>query len=160
MNIQSARQKLGQKLADVSEVASGVLRGVRRSNTRDVAAYVFDLNNQLPSTVGDLSNYLDEVMGPAYFDKAASPDLRWNSYLYFVVDKAVAGNSAFHIAKLNLEADRSYARKFVVFEDDLDRVLDELDSVAVVDNAAAAGGGGHRVGAHPRPLHEVTRVIG
>lgn len=138
MNIQSARQKLGQKLADVSEVASGVLRGVRRSNTRDVAAYVFDLNNQLPSTVGDLSNYLDEVMGPAYFDKAASPDLRWNSYLYFVVDKAVAGNSAFHIAKLNLEADRSYARKFVVFEDDLDRVLDELDSIAVVDNAAAA----------------------
>lgn len=138
MNLQSAREKLGQKLANVSEVAAGVLRGVRRSGSRDVAAYVFDLNNHLPDTVGSLSNYLDEVMGPAYFDKEASPDLRWNNYLYFVVDKGVAGSQAFQVAKRNLEADRSYARKFVVVEEDFDRVLDELDSVAVVDNAVAA----------------------
>jgi DNA repair protein SbcC/Rad50 len=86
MNIQSARERLGHKLADVSEVATGVLRGVRRNGKRDVAAYVFDLNNRVPETIGNLSDYLDEVMGPAYFNRDASPDLRWNSYLYFVVD--------------------------------------------------------------------------
>lgn len=138
MNFQSAREKLGQKFADVAEVASGVLRGVRRSGKRDVAAYVFDLNNRIPDTVGNLSDYLDEVMGPAYFNRDASPDLRWNNYLYFVVDKGVAGSQAFQTVKKNLESDRSYARKFVVVEDELDRVLNELDSVAVVDEAAGA----------------------
>lgn len=138
MNIQSVREKLGRKFASVSEVSAGVLRGIRRNGQRDVAAYVFDLNNRLPETVGDLSNYLDEVMGPAYFDKDASPDLRWNNYLYFVVDKIVSGNRSFQAARRNLEADRNYARKFVVAEDEFDRVLDELDSVAVVDKGIAA----------------------
>ena len=138
MNLQSAREKLGRKLTNVSEVAAGVLRGIRRSNARDVAAYVFDLNNRLPGTAGDLSSYLDEVMGPAYFDKDASPDLRWNNYLYFVIDKGSTGNLAFQATKRSLEADRNYARKFVVIEEDLDRVLDELDSVAVVDKSAVA----------------------
>ncbi|WP_320837995.1 hypothetical protein [Zhongshania sp.] len=138
MNIQSAREKLGRKLTNVSEVAAGVIRGTRRNNERDIAAYVFDLNNRLPETVGALSSYLDEVMGPAYFDKDASPDLRWNNYLYFVVGKGTASNQTFQVTKRNVEADRSYARKFVVTEEDLDRVLDELDSVAVVDESVAA----------------------
>ncbi|WP_431077969.1 hypothetical protein [Pseudomonas siliginis] len=137
MNLQSAREKLGRKLTNVSEVSAGVLRGIRRSNECDVAAYVFDLNNRIPDTVGALNSYLDEVMGPAYFDEDASPDLRWNNYLYFVVDNGTAGNQAFQVTKRNVEADRSYARKFVVAEADLDRVLEELDSVAVVDKSAA-----------------------
>jgi DNA repair protein SbcC/Rad50 len=136
MNLQSAREKLGQKLADVSEVAAGVLRGVRRNGQRDVAAYVFDLNNRIPETVGSLSDYLDEVMGPAYFDRDAAPDLRWNNYLYFVVDKGVAASPAFQATKQYVETDRSYARKFVVVEDELDRVLSELDSVAVVEESS------------------------
>lgn len=138
MNVQAAREKLGRKLTNVTEVASGVLRGIRRTNDRDVAAYVFDLNNRLPDTVGELSSYLDEVMGPAYFDKDAPPDLRWNNYLYFVVDGGALSNQAFQTTKRNVESDRSYARKFVVVEQDLERVLDELDSVAVVDNSIAA----------------------
>lgn len=133
MNIHSAREKLGRKLADVSEVATGVLRGIRRNGQRDVAAYVFDLNNRVPETIGSLSDYLDEVMGPAYFNREASPDLRWNSYLYFVVDGVRANNPEFQVVKRNLEADKSYARKFVVAEEDFDRVLSELDSVAAVE---------------------------
>lgn len=138
MNLQAAREKLGRKLTNVSEVAAGVLRGIRRCNERDVAAYVFDLNNRLPDTVGELSSYLDEVMGPAYFDKDASPDLRWNNYLYFVVDNRTALNQVFQMTKRNVEADRSYARKFVIIEEDFDRILDELDSVAVVNKSTPA----------------------
>lgn len=138
MNLQLAREKLSRKFAEVSEVDSGVLRGIRKSGTRDVAAYVFDLNNRIPETVGGLSDYLDKVMGPAYFNKDASPDLRWNSYLYFVVDGGRTNNPEFQIAKQNLESDRSYARKFVVAEEEFDRVLSELDSVAVTDESASS----------------------
>lgn len=138
MNLQTAREKISGKLAGVSEVAAGVLRGVRRRGEQDFAAYVFDLNNQLPDTVGELSNYLDDVMGRAYFDESASPDLRWNNYLYFVVSREAEGVPAFKLAKRNLEADRSYARKYVVFEDDFDQVLKELDSVAVAGESASA----------------------
>ena len=56
MNLKAAREKLARKLTNVSEVSAGVLRGIRRSNERDVAAYVFDLNNRLPDTVGELSS--------------------------------------------------------------------------------------------------------
>ena len=102
MNLQTAREKISGKLAGVSEVAAGVLRGVRRRGEQDFAAYVFDLNNQLPDTVGELSNYLDDVMGRAYFDESASPDLRWNNYLYFVVSREAEGVPAFKLAKRNL----------------------------------------------------------
>lgn len=138
MNLHTAREKIGSKLANVSEVAAGVLRGVRRRNDLDFASYVFDLNSQLPETIGGLSDYLDEVMGHTYFDESASPDLRWNNYLYFVVPREREKSPEFHRTKRNLEADRSYARKYVVFEEDFDRVLDQLDSVAVVDEQASA----------------------
>ncbi|MGF6379815.1 exonuclease SbcC [Paraburkholderia atlantica] len=138
MNLQVARERIGRKLSDVSEVATGVLRGVRRRGQQDFAAYVFDLNNQLPATVGNLSKYLDDVIGHTYFDQSASPDLRWNNYLYFVVERGATLDPDFVVAKRNLEADRSYARKYVVFEDDFDRILDELDSIAVVEKSASA----------------------
>lgn len=139
MNIQSAKERLGKKLSNVSEIAAGVFRGVRRNGERDMAAYVFDLNNRVPKKAGELSDYLDEVMGPAYFDKETAPDLRWNNYLYFVVDKEQAGNQAFQTLKRSVETDRSYARKFIVVEEELDQVLAELDSVATIDASVAAG---------------------
>lgn len=136
MNLQNAQERIGKRLVNVSEVASGVLRGVRRRGEQDFAAYVFDLNNHLPETVGSLNSYLDEVIGQTYFDEGASPDLRWNNYLYFVVGREAARSPDFSLTKSYLEADRCYARKYVVFEDEFDRVLEELDSVAVVDKSA------------------------
>lgn len=132
MNLQLAREKLGNKLGNVSEIASGILRAVRRHGDQELAAYVFDLNDRIPGTVGELNDYLDDVIGPTYFNKDASLDLRWNNYLYFVVGKGVAASPGFQTIKENLETDRSYARKFVVVEDEFDRVLSELDSIASV----------------------------
>ncbi|WP_457356235.1 hypothetical protein [Roseateles sp. P5_D6] len=135
MNVQAIREKLGAKLSNLSELSTGVLRGVRRHGDSDVSAYFFDVNNQLPQTAGTLNDYLDDVLGNSYFDTTSSPDLRWNNYLYFVVPKDSTGNDEFKQLKHNVEADRSYARKFVVAEDEVDRVLAELDSVALADGA-------------------------
>jgi len=86
MNMQAVREKITNKFADVSQIANGVYRGVRRKSGKDLAAYVFDINSKLPRTAGRLSTYLDEVLGQSYFSESAAPDLRWNSYLYFVVN--------------------------------------------------------------------------
>ncbi|MBF5037951.1 AAA family ATPase [Methylophilus sp. 13] len=129
MNLELVRSKLWNKFANVTEVSSGILKGIRRNGERDVAAYVFDLNSKLPDTAGELNEYLDSIMGPIYFDRDFSNDLRWNSYLYFVVGNDLKNNSEFRTYKRNLEADKNYARKFVVYEDEIDRVLKEIDSV-------------------------------
>jgi exonuclease SbcC len=134
MNLSDARQSIGRRLSDVSEIASGVLRGVRQRGKDVFATYVFDLNNELPSTVGNLNKYLDDIIGPQYFDENASPDLRWNNYLYFVVARPPTADNYFLVTKRQLEADRSYARKYVVFDDEFDRVLNELDSIAGADD--------------------------
>lgn len=138
MNIQSAKDKITQRFSDVSEITDGILRGVRRRGQQDIAAYVFDLSNKLPATVGGLSNYLDEVIGRAYFDESAAPDLRWNNYLYFIVRREEFGDPALVTAKRNIEEDRSYARKYVVFEDEFENVLNEIDSVAVVEESTSS----------------------
>jgi exonuclease SbcC len=138
VNIQAVREKISSKLSEVSEITPGIFRGTRRQGEQDFAAYVFDLNSKLPSTVGNLSSYLDDVLGRTYFSDVTSADLRWNNYLYFVVKGEVALDPSFNTTKRILEADKDYARKFVVFEDDLERVLNELDSIAVVTGASSS----------------------
>jgi len=138
MNLQIAKDKLTNKFANLTDLKSGIVHGTRKNGDKDVAAYFFDFNRRLPNTVGELHSYLDDVIGGVFFDKGTSPDLRWNSYLYFVVDKSNSESEGFAIAKRNLEADKSYARKYVVFEDDLDQVLAEIDSIAEGDKGSIA----------------------
>lgn len=138
MTMRAVREKLTNKLSEVSEITAGIYRGVRRKGGQDFAAYVFDLNGKLPRTVGHLSTYLDDVLGQSYFSEATAPDLRWNNYLYFVVKDDEANDPGFKATKQILEKDRSYARKYVVLERELERVLNELDSIAAVDDITQA----------------------
>jgi len=133
--MRAVRDKLTDKLSEVSEVTAGIYRGVRRKDGQDFAAYVFDFNGKLPRTVGHLSTYLDDVLGESYFSEVTAPDLRWNNYLYFVVKDDEANAPGFKETKKILEKDRNYARKYVVLEHELERVLSELDSVAAMDDA-------------------------
>lgn len=135
--MQAIREKINNKLSDVSEIAAGVYRGVRKKDGRDFAAYVFDLNSKLPRTVGHLCAYLDDVLGELYFSETAEADLRWNNYLYFVINDEEARAPGFDATKKTLEADKSYARKYVVHEEDIVQVLDELDAIALVKDSVA-----------------------
>lgn len=135
--MQAIREKINNKLSDVTEIAAGVYRGVRKKDGREFAAYVFDLNSKLPRTVGHLSAYLDDMLGETYFSETAEADLRWNNYLYFVINNEEARVPGFDATKKILEADRSYARKYVVREEEVAQVLDELDAIALVKDSVA-----------------------
>lgn len=139
MNVQSAKERLGNKFANVVELSPGVLRSVRREGGSSVAAYVFDFNDKLSETAARLTSYLDDVLGRSYFDEGSPPDLRWNHYLYFVVRKESSNGDDFKTAKRTVEADKSYARKYVIYEDDFDRALNDLDTVATAGAEVSTG---------------------
>lgn len=138
MNLHIAKSKISQKFSTATEVRTGVFRATREQGSRVLASYVFDLNNQLPTTVGMLSSYLDSVIGQIYFDINSNPDLRWNCYLYFVVKRGDPTDKDFLSTKRAIEADKNYARKFVIFDDEIDRILDELDSVVQINDSVAS----------------------
>ncbi|MDQ2735610.1 MAG: hypothetical protein M3Y55_11615 [Pseudomonadota bacterium] len=138
MNVESIRNRIGAKFDNVQEVSAGVLRSVRRQGEGALAVYLFDLNNRVTESAAHLESYLDDVLGASYFDEAAPADLRWNHYLYLVADKQSAKGEAFDAAKRKVEADKSYARKFVVAEDELDRAIARIDSVAEIHGLGRA----------------------
>lgn len=139
MNIQDVRQRLGNKFANVEEVSAGVLRSVWRRGNRDVAVYVFDLNDRVVESAVHLDLYQDDVLGRSYFNEEASADLRWNHYLYLIASKKSREGDNFTAAKRKVEADRNYARKYVIGEEELDRTLAQIDSVALPQDSSTAG---------------------
>ena len=139
MNPQTVRERLGHKFSNVEEVAAGVLRSVRRRGDKEVAVYVFDLNDRVAESAAHLDSYLDDVLGRSYFNENAPADLRWNHYLYLVAGQNSVGSDSFVAAKRKVEADKSYARKFVISEDELDSTLAQIDSVAVPQGPSTAG---------------------
>lgn len=171
MNLQTVRERLGHKFSNVEEVAAGVLRSVRRRDDKDVAVYVFDLNDRVAESAAHLDSYLDDVLGRSYFNENAPADLRWNHYLYLVAGQNSVGSDSFVAAKRKVEADKSYARKFVIGEDELDSTLAQIDSVAVPRGPSTAGdvmplwttklveAGLHSVLELERPVADVVRII-
>lgn len=101
----------------------GVFRGVDRFGARDYAVRYFDLNDRLATTADSLKSYQEEVLSPMYFSSEVATDLRWNHYLYFVTSDEEAQRGEFGRLKAKVEADREYARKQVVREDDIAGLL-------------------------------------
>ncbi|WP_225202621.1 hypothetical protein [Herbaspirillum sp. alder98] len=171
MDFQVAREKIGVKFQGVTDVSEGIYRGVRKRNQLEFAAYVFDVTNSLPHTEGELSKYLDRVVGHSYFDERNASDLRWNNYLYFVVNGDVKNSDGFNIKKRAIEANRSYARKFIISEEDFDEVLAELDSVATSTRQIQVGNvletwtekldllGLSEVISTDRPISEIVKTV-
>jgi exonuclease SbcC len=138
MNVEGIRNRIGAKFKNVQEVAGGVLRSERRQGENALAVYLFDLNNRVAESAVHLDSYLDDVLGHSYFDEAAPADLRWNHYLYMVADSQSATGDVFEAAKRKIESNKSYARKFVVSEEDLERALARIDSIAEVHGVGPA----------------------
>jgi DNA repair protein SbcC/Rad50 len=118
--------QVGTKLVNVKHVSKDVVRGERTDSTgRPYAVYYFALSTNLKDWFEHLEQRQDELLGTSYFETPS--DLRWNHYLYLLVDSAeVAGNS-FAAYKQKIENDRSYARKLVLNQEELPGALKELE---------------------------------
>jgi len=123
INAQRVEAMLRDRYHDLEDVGHGVFRGVDRFGSRDYAVRYFDLNDRLAATVPSFKQYQEEVLSRAYFSSQVATDLRWSHYLYFVTSEEEANRSGFGPLKAKVESDREYARKQVIREDDVPRLL-------------------------------------
>lgn len=123
INIEGAQVLLRERYPDLEVVADGVFRAIDRHADREYAIRYFDLNDELTKTSKSIKSYQEKVLSDGYFSSSTPTDLRWNHYLYFVTSAKQAEDGEYKRSKATVEADREYARKQVVLEEDLARVL-------------------------------------
>lgn len=123
------RDKVGERLYGAKSVAPGVVRAERsRPLGQPFAIYYFALSKSLQEWAERLEELQDEVLGPGYYESGGH--LRWNQYLYLLAPEEERKAAKFDDWKRAIERNRSYARKFVLTEGQLDQVLKMLDPPA------------------------------
>ncbi|MER2017757.1 hypothetical protein [Pseudomonas simiae] len=121
--------QVATRLSNVTRVAPLVIRAERNGpNDSPYAVYYFALSENLEDWAEHLEQKQDELIGPSYFDTPG--DLRWNHYLYLLVGSGAQASDAFLTLKHRIESDRTYARKFVLKQDELTSALNELEPLA------------------------------
>lgn len=115
------QRRVSAHFSDFQTLEENVIRFVRRSNDRPFAVYYLALNQDLPSNEDELAKYQDRVVGSLYFEGTKS--LQWSNYLYFITSSQRLATSKVQRAKEWIENNRSYARKFVVSDQEVDEIL-------------------------------------
>lgn len=123
MNTEQALSILKTRLEDVRQVDDQVLRGIRRYKDRPYAVFYIDISGKVEERAEKFVQFQDRVLGRWYFDE--SSDLRWNSYFLLLAEESRFKQSSFVHARGIVEADRNYARKFVIPENELDLCLNQ-----------------------------------
>lgn len=119
--------KLKARFGSISEVKPGILRASERFGDREYAVRYFDLTGNLGVAASRLREYQEDLMTETFFGPDSPADLRWNHYVYFVAGDEEAKSPAFHDAKVRIEADRTYARKAVLTEQELEVLIAPTD---------------------------------
>jgi recombinational DNA repair ATPase RecF len=121
LSIVQLSAQVAKRFPNVEKVSDSVLRFTRKAGDQPFAVYYLDVAENLPSTPESLNKYQDQIIGQRYFEEAQS--LQWSNYLYFILSKQRLATIEARHAKELIENDRNYARKFVIAEEELDRVL-------------------------------------
>jgi energy-coupling factor transporter ATP-binding protein EcfA2 len=121
VDLSSLRERIAGLFPDVRQVDQWVLQFTRRVDHVPFAVCYLDAAPSLPATPQALTEYQDRIIGAHYFSGPKS--LQWNNYLYFVVSTGDLERTEVRRARRLIEADRRYARKFVITEPEVDSVL-------------------------------------
>ena len=121
LNIAQVRERVAKRFSDFEQVDDSVIRFTKKDGDQPFAVCYLDVAQNLPGTPEMLTKYQDRVIGRHYFEGGKS--LQWNNYLYFITSSDRLKSDEAKKAKELIERDRTYARKFVILEDELDLVL-------------------------------------
>ena len=121
LSISQLRDRVAVQFPDVEQVDDSVIRFTKRVGDQPYAVYYLDVAEGLPESQETLMKYQDRVIGKHYFESNRS--LQWSNYLYFVTSHDSYASNEVQAVRELIEGDRSYARKFVIPEDEIDSVL-------------------------------------
>src|SRR5713101_6621041 len=121
LSIAQLQERVAARFTDVEKVDNSIIRFTRKAGQMPFAVYYLDITQNLPGTPELLTKYQDRVIGNHYFEGRKS--LQWSNYLYFITSRDLLASSEARQAKELIESDRTYARKFVISEDDLESIL-------------------------------------
>jgi DNA repair exonuclease SbcCD ATPase subunit len=121
LDITQLQKRIALKFPDVEQVDDSILRFTKGLEGTPYAVYYLDIAQDFPSSQKMLAKYQDRVIGSHYFEGRKS--LQWSNYLYFITSHNRLMSDELVGAKDLIEQDRSYARKFVIPEEDLELVL-------------------------------------
>jgi recombinational DNA repair ATPase RecF len=122
LSIAELSAQVAKRFPNVEKVGDSVIRFTKDANQKPFAVCYMDVAESLPGTPDALTQYQDRVIGKRYFEDRQS--LQWSNYLYFILSNARLASGDARKAKEFIESDRRYARKFVISEDEIDRVLE------------------------------------
>lgn len=119
--MQAAREALTHLLVGLHDVDDCVVRGEKKLGEQTYAVAYVDFADEVVERSLHLRDFQERILADDFFD--APGDLRWNKYLYFVAGPNSKANPQFAVAKAAIEADKDYARKRVISQDDLESLL-------------------------------------
>jgi exonuclease SbcC len=118
ISIQALQARLPSRFARSQIVREDLLRCEEvDGNGRPFALHYFKPTADLSALADNLRDFQNENIGSGFFD--SDGDLRWNHYLYVIADTSAFSGIDSASAKMRIESDRSFARKFVLSESEL-----------------------------------------
>jgi exonuclease SbcC len=123
MNTADLIPTLRQSFATCTLVSKDLdmVRCERLYENRPRSVYFFQSVPALPNNE-ELAKINQEVVSPSYF--GAQDASRWNHYVVFVAQDAKKASATFLGRQRELEDDKSYARKIVIFRSELEAFVD------------------------------------
>ncbi|MEJ5127589.1 AAA family ATPase [Comamonas sp. MYb21] len=119
--MQAAREALSHLLVGLHDVDDSVVRGEKKLGDQTYAVAYVDFADDVVARSLHLRDFQERILADDFFDTPG--DLRWNKYLYIVAGPNSKASPQFAQAKAAIEADKDYARKRVVLQDDLESLL-------------------------------------
>ncbi|MFG6432563.1 AAA family ATPase [Roseateles sp. LYH14W] len=119
--MQAARDALNHLLVGLHDVDDSVVRGEKKLGEQTYAVAYVDFADDVVERSLHLRDFQERILADDFFDTPG--DLRWNKYLYFVAGPNSKADPQFAAAKAAIEADKDYARKRVISQDDLESLL-------------------------------------
>lgn len=117
-------EKLKSKFGPVTEVRPGVFKASESFKGRNYAVRYFHLYADLSDIARRLNAYQEDLIAEKFFDPEMPADLRWNHYLYLLTDtKTFSSSQEFSLVKAQIEGDRTYSRKVILTESELEEML-------------------------------------
>jgi len=122
VNITKIEQILKSKFSTVDPLADSFFKCQKIEENSPYSIFYFDTKNEIPDSLNALKSYQDKFIAEQYY--AQQNDLRWNSYLIFVLSKDKYDEASHSGLRASIEQDKIYTRKHLIMEEEIEDFSD------------------------------------